>query len=148
MKTSVKSYRYLAALTLLALGVVLTGCGGFLGSLDGSVPEVTVSTGNVSVPIPAGATISQSANVVLGASQAITVGGLPSGGTATFSVVSGGNLITLTPSGNSANVQFKQVGTAVVRVLIQVPGEAARTLNLTFNIQHPQGHAQGGATGG
>jgi len=51
LKPSVKNLRYLAALAPLALGVALAGCGGLLGSVEGTGPAPTVPPpGSVVIP--------------------------------------------------------------------------------------------------
>lgn len=50
MKPSVKNLRYLAALAPLALGVALSGCGGILGSVEGTGPAATPPPGQVVIP--------------------------------------------------------------------------------------------------
>lgn len=152
LKPSVKLSRYLAALALLALGMALAGCSGILGSVDGeggAGNTVNVSFGTLTVPVPAGATITRSTNAVSGTTETITVSGLPGGATVQFTLLSQNpaGMAILTSGASSASIQFTQPGTAVVRVRVSVPGEAVRTVDVTFNVVHPQGHGQGGGAG-
>jgi hypothetical protein len=149
LKPSVKLVRYLAVLAPLTLGVLLSGCGGLLGAVDGEVPAPVVQVTDGGQPI------SQLVLSPFGGSRSVQVV-LPAGAT-TFdaSVISGQELINLIVNALSGRQQVggtllieptgQGTGTAVIRINARDAGGAiVATTDLTVIVQHDQGGGEGG----
>ncbi|HEX2998626.1 MAG TPA: hypothetical protein VHR86_00025 [Armatimonadota bacterium] len=69
--------------------------------------------------------------------------------TAQFTVVSGQNVVRLTPAGtNKVTLTPLTFGTAVVQATVTLVGGQRQTVALVVNVVHPQAHIQGGGVGG
>jgi hypothetical protein len=153
----VKAIRYLAALAPLVAGVALSGCGGILGSVEGTqAPAAAVTFGGV-VATPGVAT-----RVVLNnASGPVTsvVQPAPCTTVQSVSVVSNTNpaVVAVTTSGAAVTVTPQALGdaTVTIRVILQQIVRSRQVLDqgfqtvdivLNFHVKHPQAHAQGGGT--
>lgn len=76
-------------------------------------------------------------------SQPVTVS------TVQFAVVSGQNVVRLTPAGtNKVTLTPLTFGTAVVQATVTLVGGQQQTVALVVNVVHPQAHIQGGGFGG
>jgi len=146
--------KWLAALAPLALGVLVGGCGGSLGSVDG--------TGQT----PARATFVVNGTVVgsdQGQSRAIQITNGTTGidvvvqGTSA-SVVSASSLnptVATASVVNSSTVRVVpiNIGRATIRVTLSVPARSRQTeqftnvtVDLIVDVLHPETHAQGGGS--
>lgn len=66
-----------------------------------------------------------------------------------YAVVSGQNVVRLTPAGtNQVTLTPLTFGTAVVQATVTLVGGQQQTVALVVNVVHPQAHIQGGGVGG